>query len=424
MKINNRPYFLFSFLLILFVSGCNSDGNKDETYAELSDPTIEVEEVSERYGIPEESFKIYDGIIEKNQFLSDILLGYGVPYSSIASLVDVAKDVHDVRKLRVGEPYAMFCAKDSLETACYFVVETSPDTYVVYQLNDSIAAYIGKKPVETRIREVGGVINSSLSQTISENDLSPALANKLSDIYAWTVDFYRIQRGDYFKAIFEEIYVDGERIGIGNVLAAEFVHRDEAFYSYRFVQDSVANYFDESGESLRKAFLKAPLKFSRISSKYTMKRYHPVQKRWKAHLGTDYAAPNGTPIMATGDGTVIASAYGKYNGNYVKIRHNSTYTTQYLHMSKRAVSNGKFVRQGDIIGYVGSTGLATGPHVCYRFWKNGKQVDPYRQDLPPSEPVASKYLDRYNSVKDSLAPKLEAIPILGELGPDADKDPA
>lgn len=411
MRIDSNSFFHVIVVCAVLLVSCSSDNEQNDNVDETVSETIEVEEVAERYGLPEESFKIYEGVIKKNQFLADILLGYGVPYSSIASLADVAKDVHDVRKLKEGEAYAMFCAKDSAETACYFVVETRPDTYVVYQLNDSIAAYIGKKPIETRIREVGGVINSSLSQTISENDLSPALANKLSDIYAWTVDFYRIQRGDYFKAIFEEIYVDGERIGIGNVLAAEFVHRDEPFYSYRFVQDSVANYFDEKGESLRKAFLKAPLKFSRISSKYTMKRYHPVQKRWKAHLGTDYAAPSGTPIMATGDGTVIASAYGKYNGNYVKIRHNSTYTTQYLHMSKRAVSNGKFVRQGEVIGYVGSTGLATGPHVCYRFWKNGKQVDPYRQDLPPSEPIAPKYMGSYKAVKDSLSPMLNEISI-------------
>ncbi len=411
MKSLLKLYALVAITLVAIFSGCSTPENDDSNSEFEIEQVIEKSEITERYGIPEASFKIYDGVIKKNQFLADILLGYGVPYGSIAALADVAKDVHDVRKLREGESYAMFCAKDSAETACYFVVETNPDTYVVYQLNDSISAYIGKKPIVTKIREVGGVINSSLSQTIAENDLSPALANKLSDIYAWTVDFYRIQRGDYFKAIFEEIYVDGKSIGIGDVLAAEFVHRNEPFYSYRFVQDSVANFFDEKGESLRKAFLKAPLKFSRISSKYTMKRYHPVQKRWKAHLGTDYAAPTGTPIMATGDGTVIASAYGKYNGNYVKVRHNSTYTTQYLHMSKRAVSNGKFVRQGDVIGYVGSTGLATGPHVCYRFWKNGKQVDPYRQDLPPSEPIEAKYRDAFKAAKDSLMPQLQGIQI-------------
>lgn len=414
MKSPKFRFSYFAFLPVLILLGCSQDQNKTLEYSDLEQQPIEVEEVAERYGLPEASFKIYDGIIQKNQFLADILLGYGVPYGSITSLENVAKDVYDVRKLRQGDPYAMFCTKDSLESACYFVVETSPDTYVVYQLNDSIAAYIGKKPVETKIREVGGVINSSLSQTIAENDLSPTLANKLSDIYAWTVDFYRIQRGDYFKVIFEEIYVDGQSIGIGHILAAEFVHRDEPFYSYRFVQDSVANFFDENGESLRKAFLKAPLKFSRISSKYTMKRYHPVQKRWKAHLGTDYAAPPGTPIMATGDGTVIASKYTKYNGNYVKIKHNSTYTTQYLHMSKRKVKEGQRVRQGEIIGLVGSTGLATGPHVCYRFWKNGNQVDPYKQDLPPSEPIESKYRDSFNATKDTLMPLLKNIHIDGE----------
>lgn len=394
-----------------FLFGCQNASEHETEPLEEEVQTIEVEEVAERYGLPEESFKIYEGRIKKNQFLADILLGYGVPYTSISALADVAKDVHDVRKLREGEHYAMFCTKDSLETACYFVVETSADTYVVYQLNDSISAYIGKKPLEIKIREVGGVINSSLSQTISENELSPVLANKLSEIYAWTVDFYRIQRGDYFKAVFEEIYVDGERIGIGNILAAKFVHRDQPFYSYRFVQDSVANFFDENGESLRKAFLKAPLQFSRISSRYTKRRFHPVQKRWKAHLGTDYAAPSGTPILATGDGTVIESAYGKANGNYVKIRHNSTYSTQYLHMSRRKSKKGDFVRQGDVIGYVGATGLATGPHVCYRFWKNGQQVDPYSQDLPPSEPINPEYLEQYNAVKDSLMPILKNIEI-------------
>lgn len=400
------------FILFAFITGCKTSESSEQLAEIVEDGSdLEAEEFAERYGIREDLFKIYEGRIQKNQFLADILLGYGVPYQMISALAEVAADIHDVRKLREGDSYAVFCTKDSLETACYFVVETTPETYVVYQLNDTISAYIGKKPVEVKIREVGGIINASLSQTIAENDLSPVLANKLSDIYAWTIDFYRIQRGDYFKAIFEEIYVEGERIGIGNILAAEFVHRDRPFYSYRFMQDSVANYFDEEGESLRKAFLQAPLQFSRISSRYTKKRFHPVQKRWKAHLGTDYAAPTGTPILATGDGTVIESAYGKYNGNYVKIRHNATYTTQYLHMSKRKAKKGDFVKQGDVIGYVGSTGLATGPHVCYRFWKNGHQVDPYGEELPPSEPVKPEYLPEYNALKDSLMPILKRIEI-------------
>lgn len=400
-------------LIAVLINSCKTSGTSDLSIEETNDNThLEAEEIAERYGLQEDLFKIYEGHIKKNEFLADILLGYGVPYPTISTLADVATNVHDVRKLRVGDPYAVFCTKDSLETACYFVVETNPETYVVYQLNDTIAAYIGKKPVEIRVREVGGVIYSSLSQTIVDNGLSPTLAVKLSEIYAWTVDFYRIQHGDYFKVIFEEIYIEGNRTGIGNILAAEFMHRDRSFYSYRFMQDSISSYFDEEGESLRKAFLQAPLKFSRISSRYTKKRFHPVQKRWKAHLGTDYAAPAGTPILATGDGTVIESAHGQYNGNYVKIRHNSTYTTQYLHMSKRKAKKGDYVKQGDVIGYVGSTGLATGPHVCYRFWKNGHQVDPYGEELPPSEPVKPEYFEEYGMLRDSLMPLLQRIEIL------------
>ncbi len=397
------------FASIFFVAAsCNPDLEEDQVEA-AEEVIIEEAPPAERYGIPEEPYNIYDGVIGRNQFLSDILLKYNVSYGEIAQLETASKDVYDVRKLRAGDSYAVFCSGDSIETAHYFVVETSASDYVVYNLSDSLSASLGQKPMEYRLREASGIINSSLYQTIADNDLSPELAMKLNDIYAWTVDFYRIQKGDYFKAVFEEIFVDGERIGVGNIIAAEFSHRDEVFVSYRFEDGEVANYFDEKGESLRKAFLKAPLKFSRISSRYSLKRYHPVQKRWKAHLGTDYAAPNGTPIMATGDGTVIASAYGKYNGNYVKIRHNSTYTTQYLHMSKRAVRNNDFVRQGEVIGYVGATGLATGPHVCYRFWKNGKQVDPYRQDLPPSEPVAEDLMPAYMQLKDSLEQVLEKI---------------
>jgi len=404
-----RPLISFLFLsIVFFLSSC---GESEKTIEDLAsgDISIQAEEVPKRYGIEEDAYKIYEGTIKRNQFLADILLEYGVPYADIAALEEVSKDVHDVRKLEAGDKYAVFCNRDSTERAGFFVVETSPANYVVYQLNDSIAAYLGSKPKEYRIRESGGMISSSLYQTIDDNDLPAELALELSAIYAWTVDFYRIQKGDYFKVIFEEVYVDGERIGVGEILATEFRHREEVFKAFRFEEDQVRDYFDLAGESLRKAFLKAPVEFSRISSRYTMKRYHPVQKRWKAHLGTDYAAPRGTPIVATGDGEVIASAYGKYNGHYVKIRHNSTYTTQYLHMSKRAVARGEYVNQGDVIGYVGSTGLATGPHVCYRFWVNGKQVDPYKQDLPSGDPIPPAYASDFKVLSDSLNNVLNAI---------------
>lgn len=396
-------------LSILFLTYACSQSEENIEELDPVDVSIQADEVPKRYGIEEHAYKIHEGTIKKNQFLADILLSYGVPYGEIAELEGASKEVHDVRKLKAGDNYAVFTNRDSSARASFFVVETSPANYVVYQLGDSISAYLGQKPIETKMREAAGMINSSLYQTIADNDLPIDLAMELSLIYAWTVDFYRIQKGDYFKVIFEERFVEGQRIGVGEVIAAEFGHRDEVFDAFFFEEDRVKDYFDLDGENLRRAFLKAPVEYSRISSRYTMKRYHPVQKRFKAHLGTDYAAPKGTPIVATADGEVIASAYGKYNGNYVKIKHNSTYTTQYLHMSKRAVNNGAYVHQGDVIGYVGSTGLASGPHVCYRFWLNGKQVDPYRQDLPSGDPIPEQFRAEFLEKGDSLNLILEAI---------------
>lgn len=370
--------------------------------AEMVEPAL-------RYGLNEEAYLIEEHRLGKNEFLADILLRNGIPYTAISALEEVARDVFPVTKLRQGSKYALFLARDSAAAAHYMVVETSREDYVVYQLQDSIAAYMGTKPVTYQRREAEGVINSSLYQTIADNDLPVGLAISMSDIYAWTVDFYRIQKGDWFKVIFTEKVVDGEVIGVHEIIAAEFNHRERSFEAFLFDDGEKLSYYDENGESLRKAFLKAPLEFSRISSRYSKKRFHPVQKRWKAHLGTDYAAPHGTPIMSTGDGTVIESAYGKYNGNYVKVRHNSTYTTQYLHMSKRSAKKGQVVKQGEVIGYVGSTGLATGPHVCYRFWKNGQQIDPYSEEIPPSEPVPAELRPAYEDHKDSLRTALQGL---------------
>lgn len=411
MKLINAPLFWLACLLF-----CASCGPQTPTVEQIESSQLKQTEDSLRserliYGLNPENFLLKHGKIGQNEFLADILNKHAVSFGEVQQLANKAKDIYSVRKLRAGQEYTLFCTKDSVEKACYFIFETAPADYVVYDLTDSMKVYTGQKEVKTRLAEASGVVSSSLYQTIADNDLHYLLAPALADMYAWTVDFYRIQKGDFFKVIYEEKYVDGKPFGIGRIHAAVFGHKDQLFYGFAFAQDSILDYFDEKGESLRKAFLKAPLQFSRISSRFSLKRYHPVQKRWKAHLGTDYAAPAGTPILATGDGTVIASAYGKYNGNYVKIKHNSTYTTQYLHMSKRAVRNGQFVRQGEVIGYVGSTGLATGPHVCYRFWKNGKQVDPYRQELPASEPLKPAYEADFNSLKDSLIVALEEIPM-------------
>lgn len=386
--------------------------------ASNSEDSVEIQSLNQEpkmeFGLAVDSFKVVEGKIKKNQFLADILLKHHIPYPTIDKLVKAAKDVFDVRNIAAGKNYCVFCSNDSLEKAQYFVYQPSAIDYVVFEIGDSICVRREQKEVELEEREVSGIINSSLYQTLIDANTSAKVAVELSEIYAWTIDFYRIQKGDWFKVVYDVKMVEGEAVGVGEIKLALFNHFGNDYYAFNFEQNNHKDYFDEEGQSLRKAFLKAPLKFSRISSRYTLNRYHPVQKRNKPHYGTDYAAPTGTPIMAVGDGVIVASAYSKYNGNYVKVKHNGTYSTQYLHMSKRKVKKGQYVRQGDIIGYVGSTGLATGPHVCFRFWKNGKQVDHLKEKFPPSKPIESKYQQEYDAFKLKAKERLDAIKLPGE----------
>ena len=249
---------------------------------------------------------------------------------------------------------------------------------------------------------------------MEEDGLSNLLVYRLSDIYQWSIDFFKLQKGDRFKMVYNERYIDDTVFaGIESVEAAVFNHDGKPYYAFEYKEDSLTkhpSYYDDEAKALQSFFLKAPLNYSRISSHYTKRRFHPVQKRWKAHLGTDYAAATGTPIMTTADGVVIASRYTRFNGNYVKVRHNAKYTTQYLHMSKRNVKKGQHVKQGDVIGYVGMTGLATGPHVCYRFWVNGKQVDPYRQNLPTAKKLDKSNKEDYFAHIEPLKKELDSIP--------------
>ena len=319
-----------------------------------------------------------------------------------------------MRNLRSGKDYTIFAENlDSSQVARYMVYKPSAVDYVVFDLRDTGNVYLGAEEVEVREKSISGIIESSLYESLLDQGGSPALAVELSKVYAWTIDFFRIQPGDYFKLIYEENYIqDSIKVGTGRILAADFHHSGRSFYSFFYDNDTTyRDYFDEQGRSLRKAFLKAPLDFFRISSRFNPRRFHPVLKRVKPHLGTDYAAPHGTPIMSTADGEVIAAAYTRGNGNYVKVRHNSTYTTQYLHMSKfaKGIRKGSRVRQGDVIGYVGSTGLATGPHVCYRFWVNGKQVDPLSQDLPEAEPITDEFMPSFQDIMMPLKKRIDAL---------------
>jgi murein DD-endopeptidase MepM/ murein hydrolase activator NlpD len=376
---------------------------------------IKAKPANTEFGLILDSFIVTKNKIKPNEFLANILLPHHIDYVTIDALAKKSKDIFDVRKMVVGKNYTILASKDSIEKAQYFIYQPNAISYIVYDLRDSVNIYKGEKEVTTEEKSASGIINSSLYLSLQESNTSPALAVRLSEVFAWSIDFYRIQKGDWFKVIYEEKFVEGESIGIGEIKAVEFNHYDKPFYAFHFSQGTKEDYFDEEANSLRKAFLKSPLKFSRLSSGFTMKRFHPVQKRWKAHLGTDYAAPRGTPIMSTGDGVVIESKRKRANGNYVKIKHNSVYTTQYLHMNKRNVKVGQHVKQGDIIGFVGSTGLATGPHVCYRFWKNGQQVNHLRQDFPSAEPVLEEFKDEYNLFLNEFKEKLNSISFEKEI---------
>jgi len=314
--------------------------------------------------------------------------------------------------MKSGIPYTILAKKDSTEQAQVFVYKHSKVRYTVIDFKDSIiTAYNAKKPVTKVLKTASGVITSSLSEAMDSQGLNGYLAFEMSDIYAWTIDFFRLQKKDKFKLIYEQLYInDTIPVGIGEVKAAYFEHGGKPFYAFKYLADTtlgIPDYFDDETKNLRRQFLKAPVKFSRISSRYNLRRriaYYGNKVR--PHKGTDYAAGVGTPIMSTANGTVVESRYKGGNGNYVKVRHNGTYSTQYLHMSKRAVKVGQVVKQGDVIGYVGMTGNTGGPHVCYRFWKNGKQVDPLRQKLPAAEPmkesVKPAYFDFIESLKEDL----------------------
>ncbi len=365
----------------------------------------------DEYGFSLDSFTTQSSKLKPNQFLADILLAYKIPYPQIDKLVKKSTEVFNIKNLRSGQKYSVLVSNDSLREPHYLIYEESPVKYVVFDLRDTLQVYVEEREVETKIQTAYGIINSSLYETMQENNLDANLAAKLADIYAWTIDFYRIQKGDWFKIIYEEKFVGEKSIGTGKILAAEFNHKEEDFFAFYFEKDGVEDYFDEKGNGLKKAFLKSPLKFSRISSRFTMKRFHPVQKIFKAHLGTDYAAPKGTPILTVGDGTIEEAGYKQFNGNYVKVKHNGTYTTQYLHMSKIAsgIKKGAHVKQGDVIGFVGSTGLATGPHVCFRFWKNGKQSDHLKEKFPSSEPVKKQHREEFLQKSKEIKLKLDEV---------------
>lgn len=401
--------------LILLVSTLAIVSCKEE---EVKVP-VETVSVTEPVALYEFGFKLDDYVVKrdtirKGDSFGEILQRNKIDYSKIYQIAEQTKDSFDIRRLQVGKPYTLLCSIDSLQQPKCFIYQPTKTDYVVINFQDSIHAYSSEKPIKFVEKEVSGVIESNISEAFAKQGKSVLLAYKMSDIYAWTIDFSRLQKKDKFKVVYTEKYIDDSiYAGIDNIKAAYFLHNGEDFYAFEFETDTIKglkDYFSEEAKNLRRAFLKAPVEYKRISSRYNLNRRIALYgNRVRPHKGTDFAAGIGTPIRATANGTVIQSRYSKSAGNFVAVKHNSIYTTKYFHMQKRNAKVGDFVRQGDVIGYVGMTGNTSGPHVCYRFWKNGKEVDPFKQKLPEAEPITDSLKTEYLKFIKPLKEQLDGI---------------
>lgn len=393
--------------LIVAVSACKPDP-KTLPLEEVIKPVYE-------YGYNINNFNVIKDTIRSNETFGSIMNRYGVDMNTIHVINELAiKDSIDLTKIKLGYPYTLLTSQDTSVTVKAFVYEVDKIEYWKIDLTDSIPAVQKvKKQVKTKRVFASGVIVSSLFETLESQGVDPVLAINLSEVYAYSIDFYRIQENDRFKVIYDQQYVDDTiPYKVGKIYASYFEHKKDPYYAFGYATDSIKGfwqYYDEEARELKKMFLKSPIDFGRISSKYSMSRYVKIYGRHKPHLGTDFAAPVGTPIKSTANGVVIESAHRGGNGNFVKVKHNETYTTQYLHMSKRAVTKGQRVSQGQVIGYIGMTGSTTGPHVCYRFWKNGKQVDALKEKITKSDPLPEKYKPAYMNHIKPLKAELDSL---------------
>lgn len=405
--------FFGAILALMVLVSCKE---KKELVQQLEPKEPVQKPIVKHFGFNLDDFNTVYDTIKRGETFGELMLKNKVDYPKIHSISENYKDTFDVRKVMVGKPYILLKSKDTTEAAEVFIYQNDKINYTVVDFRDSTAlAYKGRRKVKSVEREVAGVIENNLSETLDNLGVDYNVTIDLSEIYAWTIDFFRLEKGDKFKVIYDERFInDSIYAGRGPIKAALFEHKGTPIYAFPYVTDSLKNildYYDQEANNLRSTFLRAPIKFGyRLSSRYNLKRriaYYGYKVR--PHKGTDYAAPIGTPIIATADGTVTESTRRGGNGRYVKIRHNGTYSTQYLHMRKQKVKKGEFVRQGDVIGWVGMTGNTGGPHVCYRFWKNGRQVDPLREKLPAAEPIADSLKTEYLAHIDPLKTQLDCI---------------
>ena len=411
LSLKNVALKILFFLTVVVVSYNlffkNNNSAEDLTKIEKK------EKIIKEFGYVLNDYTVKRDTIKSGDSFGQILENNNLFYPKIYNIVQETNKIFNIRKINVGRPYTILYSKDSLEIPELFIYQPNPIDYVVVSLSDSIWAERKQKEVELKSLEASGTIYSSLSETMESLKLSPLLTNELSEIYAWNIDFFRLEKGDNFKIMYTSKYVnDSVYIGLNRIHNAYFEHRGKPFYAVEFKTDSLRNiyeYFDENGKNLRRAFLLSPVQFSRISSRFNLRRKIAYYGKIKPHYGTDFAAPVGTEIRATAAGRVVKSGYTRGNGYYVTIKHNATYSTQYLHMKQRGLKVGTYVSQGDRIGYVGMTGYTSGPHVCYRFWKNGKQVDPLKQKLPEAKPISNTLKEEYLAYMKPIKGRLDKM---------------
>ena len=391
---------LYAILAIIIVAPFTSCSTKQ----------TEQEKENIVFGINADNYTLERKTVEKGDSWGKILGSYGIGTQKVLRLDQLTKNICPLRTIRAGAHYTTFTRQDSTAVNLdYLVYEKNIVDYVVFSfVGDSVAVREGQRDVEIHRKKSTAVISSSLWGAIMEAKLPYSLASEMEDIYQWTVDFFGIQEGDRFTVIYDEKFIDTLSIGVGQVWGAKFTHRGKDIYAIPFEQGGKLQYWEEDGGSLRKQLLKAPLKFTRISSKFSHARLHPVLKKYRPHHGVDYAAPMGTPVRAVADGTITKKSYDKAAGNMLKIKHPGNLSSGYLHLRgfAKGIKVGARVSQGQVIGYVGSTGRSTGPHLDFRLWKGSTPINPLKVPQKPSEPISAQNKDKFEQVKARIMAEL------------------
>lgn len=399
---------------LLFLSFACSQTKRGEAAGEDAIELADTFSCTMMYGICIDSLNVNEQQIRPGDNMGAIFSRLGISARQGDSLTRACRDILDPTKLRAGMTYSVFTTADSLSRIRYIAFAKSLTCFAVIDMSrDTLCAYEYNKPIRVERRYVEGTISSSLWNVLLANGVSPLLAMKIADVYAWQIDFYDVKENDSFQVIYDMTFIDDTTaLGVSTIQGAQFTHKGKQFTAIPFTQDSVFEYFDEEGNSLRKAFLKAPMDFFRITSRFSNSRFHPVLKRYRAHHGVDYAAPVGTPVKSIGAGTVVERGFqGGGAGNYIKIKHNSVYTTSYMHLSRfaKGLQKGSHVQQGEVIGYVGSTGLSTGPHLDFRVYKNGQPINPLDMEAPPSMPVKPELVDSFMQTKSEVLAEIDSF---------------